>query len=239
MVLAAASTARAETLLVFAASSLADALPEVARAWRAAGGSEVDFSFAGSGDLARQVEQGAPADVFFSADEAQVDRLARAGLLDDATRRDVLSNRLVVIVPAESEARVAAAADLASFDRVALANPESVPAGVYARAWLERTGAWDAVAAKVVPVLDARAALAAVAEGHAPAAVVFATDAVSNRRVRVALEVPPTQAPKITYPLAVLRRSRHARARELADFLASPAALRIYERHGFPVAARP
>lgn len=218
---------------MFAASSLADALPEVARAWRDSGGEEVDFSFGGSSDLARQVERGAPADLLFSADAAAMDRLARAGRIDEATRRDVVSNRLVVIVPADSTLRIGAAADLAALGRIAIADPEVASVGAYARDWLESAGAWASVSPKIVPLLDARAALAAVAEEHAQAGIVFATDAASNARVRVALRVPQVEGPPIAYPLAVLRGSRHPRARALADFLASPEALRVYERHGF------
>lgn len=229
--------ARADRPLVVAAASLTDALQEVALDWRSAGGTEVDFSFGGSGDLARQVERGGPADVFFSADEESVDRLDRAGLVDPETRRDVLSNRLAVVVPAGSAARVGSAADLAAHARVALADPEFVPVGAYARRWLERAGAWDEVRPRVVPLLDARAALAAVSGGHAPVGVVFATDAASTSGVRVALEVPRDETPPIVYPLVVLRGARHPRARELADFLASPRAMRIYERHGFAPAA--
>ncbi len=238
LALAPAGVARAEGPLVLAASSLTDALREVVESWRAAGGAEVGLSFGASGDLARQIEQGAPADLFFSADEAQMDRLAKAGLLDLATRRDVLSNRLVVVVPADSKAVVASAGDLAGFERVALANPETVPAGIYARGWLERAGAWEKVSGKIVPVLDVRAALAAVADGHAPAGVVFATDAASTGRVRVAFEVPRDEAPPIAYPLAVLRAARHPRARDLAAFLVAPEALRVYARHGFVVLPR-
>lgn len=142
--------ARADRPLVVAAASLTDALQEVALDWHSAGGVEVDFSFSGSGDLARQVERGAPANVFFSADEESVDRLERAGLVDAETRRDVLSNRLAVVVPAESAAHVGSAADLAVHARVALADPELVPVGAYARRWLERAGAWDAVRPRVV-----------------------------------------------------------------------------------------
>lgn len=233
-----AAVARADGLLVLAGSSLTDALREVAESWRADGGGEVALSFGASGDLARQIEHGAPADLFFPADEESMDRVARAGLVDEASRRDVLSNRLVVIVPADSKARVASAAEVASFERVALANPESVPAGIYAREWLRRAGAWEKASAKVIPLLDARATLAAVAEGHAPVGIVFATDASSTDRVRVALEVPREATPPIAYPLAVLRRSRDPRARELAEFLVAPAALRVYERHGFAVLPR-
>ena len=229
--------ARADRPLVVAAASLTDALQEVALDWRSAGGVEVDFSFGGSGDLARQVERGAPADVFFSADDESVDRLERAGLVDAETRREVLSNRLAVVVPAGSAARVGSAADLAVHARVALADPELVPVGAYARRWLERAGAWDEVRPRVVPLLDARAALAAVSGGHAPVGVVFATDAASTSGVRVALEVPRDEAPPIAYPVVVLRGARHPRARELAAFLASPRAMRIYERHGFSPAA--
>ena len=125
------------------------------------------------------------------------------------------------------------------FRSIALGNPDSVPAGTYARGWLEGAGAWPSVLPKVVPVLDARAVVAAVADGHAPVGVVFATDAASTSRVRVALEVPRAASPPIAYPLAVVRGARHPRARELADFITSPAARPIFERHGFVVLPAP
>ena len=239
LVLASAITgpraARAGDPLVFAASSLIDALTEIGKAWQREKGSHVDFAFGASSDLARQVEQGAPADVFFSADPAQMDRLEAAGLVAAADRRDLLSNSLVVVVPADSPLRIEAPGDLAGLDRVAIADPDAVPVGKYARAWLERAGAWEKVLPRVVRTLDARGTLAAVAEGHAAAGVVYRTDAATSGKVRVALEVSREQGPVIVYPVAPLRDARHAAARELAAFLASAEALRVYERHGFVV----
>jgi molybdate transport system substrate-binding protein len=233
-------TVRAQTpaLLVFAAASLADALAEIARAFESARGTRVDLALGGSNDLARQIRAGAPADVFVSADRARVDELLAAGLVRAADRLDLLSNRLAVVVPARSSATVAAAADLARFDRIALAQPEAVPAGVYARGWLERAGVWETVRGRVVPTVDVRAAATAVTSGAADAGVVYRTDARAFPGLRVAYEVPAAAAPRIVYPACRLAGSRHPLAPAFLDALRAPAARAVFERHGFEVLAR-
>lgn len=224
--------ARAE-LVVFAAASLADALTEIARAWEKAAGMPVVLSFGASSDLARQIRAGAPADVFVSADAAQMDALERAGLVRAADRADLVSNTLVVVVPADSTASVASARDLARFETIALADPQAVPAGVYAREWLSGLGLWDQLSPRVVPMLHVRAALAAVESGHAEAGIVYRTDAAAASRSRIALEVPADEGPRIVYPAAPLRTSRKLAAPSFVGYLKSAHARAVLARHGF------
>lgn len=223
-------------VLVFAASSLRDVLTEIAPSCRDESGVGLAFHFAGSSTLARQIEASAAADVFFSADEDWMDELDRAGLVDTASRRAPVSNRLVVVVPLAGGVSPASADDLAgaAVARIALADPDSVPAGKYAMAWLRATGTWEAVRDRVVPVLDVRAALAAVESGAVDAGVVYATDAAASRRARVAFSVPEGEGPPIAYAVAPLRTSRNLdRARRAVDCMTGPVALAAFERHGF------
>jgi molybdate transport system substrate-binding protein len=231
---ATARPARADEISVFAASSLTDALQEAAKGFETATGHTVSFNFGGSNDLARQIRAGAPADLFFSADLAQMLALEKDGRVSPVDRIDTLSNTLTVIVPKDGRLKIAAASDLRSVPHLALANPEAVPAGVYARQYLEAAGVWDAVKGQVVPALDVRAVLAAVEAGHAEAGIVYRTDAALSKRVRVAFEVPREQGPKIVYPLSLVQGAKPA-AILLRDYLVSDAARAIYEKHGFLV----
>ncbi|HUF77959.1 MAG TPA: molybdate ABC transporter substrate-binding protein, partial [Thermoanaerobaculia bacterium] len=170
-----------EPLLVFAAASLADALEEAGAAWEEGHpDTPVAFNFNSSNDLARQIAAGAPAGLFLSADR---ERLVAAGRADLTAAVALLGNELVVVAPAGSGTSVAGARGLLAFDRLGLADPEAVPAGVYARDWLEAEGVWDELSDRVVPALDVRANLAAVASGSVPAGVVYATDAGTSDRV--------------------------------------------------------
>jgi molybdate transport system substrate-binding protein len=231
---AAALPGRADEVSLFAAASLTDALAAAAKGFEAASGHRVSFNFGGSNDLARQIRAGAPADLFFSADLAQMLALEKDGRVSPVDRIDVLSNALVVVVPADSKAKVASAADLRRFARIALASPEAVPAGVYAKQYLQAESAWEAVKDKVVPTLDVRAALAAVEAGHADAGVVYRTDAAPSKRVRVAFEVPRGRGPRIVYPLSLVQGAKPAAA-QLRDYLVSDTARSVYEKHGFVV----
>jgi molybdate transport system substrate-binding protein len=224
-----------QPLTVSAASSLADVMADVGRAWQAAGGPGVVVNAGGSHVLARQVAAGAPVDVFLSADRTQMDVAAASGRLVRESIRDLLSNTLVLIVPGRAGDRRLEPSDLAGdrVRRVALGNPDSVPAGVYARQWLERLGLWSAVAPKVVPTLTVRAALAAVRAGRADAGVVFATDARTAPEVVVAYAVPPAETPPIRYPVAVVRGPREPEAARFVQFLFSPAAASIFQAAGF------
>jgi molybdate transport system substrate-binding protein len=226
---------RREEVSVFAAVSLADALTEIGSAWQAATGHRAVFNFETSSDLARQILAGAPAEVFFSADEVQMDVLQQQGLVRAGERHDLLSNTLVVVVPVDSTARVKSPRDLAAFAHIAVADPQAVPAGVYARSWLVGLGLWDALAPRVVPTLHVRAALAAVESGNAEAGIVYRTDAARSTRARVAFEVEPSQGPPIRYPLAPLAASGRKAVAAFVDYLRGSVARTVFVRHGFLV----
>jgi molybdate transport system substrate-binding protein len=219
---------------VFAAASLTEALRAAVTLYERQSGDRVVFNFAGSSTLARQIEAGAPADLFLSADEAKMDDLARRGLLVAATRTSVLSNTLVVVVPIEGGRSIPTVRALTSVRSLALAEPSRVPAGIYARQYLMSAGLWDQLVSKVIPTENVRAALAAVASGNADAAIVYRTDALSSKRVRVAFAVPRAAGPAISYPFALLRDAEQPRAaRRLLAFLRSKPALDIFARYGF------
>jgi molybdate transport system substrate-binding protein len=236
-VLSVPRTGWTDEVTVFAAASLAEALEEAARGYEQASGNKVVLNVGGSNDLARQIVAGAAADLFFSADRAQMDVVEKAGLVRAADRVELLSNVLVVVVPAASPTRIAAPRDLTGLRRLALADPEAVPAGVYARSYLESLGLWAALKDRVVPTLNVRAAMAAVESGNADAGIVYRTDAALSRRVRVAFTVPRERGPKIAYVLAPLASSRRPAAVELARYLAGSEARSIFEKHGFDVIA--
>jgi molybdate transport system substrate-binding protein len=228
--------AHAERVLVFAAASTTDALQEIGRAFSKEQGHTVEFAFGASSDLARQAVAGAPADVFLSADTAKMDQVEKAGLIQAGTRVELLSNRLVVVVPMDSKLKVASAGDLKSVKRLALADPAAVPAGIYAKAWLEKAGVWKELEPRVVPSLDVRAALAAVEAGRVDAGVVYATDAALSKRVRAVFSVPEAEGPRIVYPVAALSRGKASAAgAAFTAFLRGDTARRIFERHGFIV----
>ncbi|HEY4302562.1 MAG TPA: molybdate ABC transporter substrate-binding protein [Candidatus Didemnitutus sp.] len=232
-------SAAAADLTVFAAASLTDVLQEISPAYVAQHpGDSVHFNFAASSTLARQIAEGAPADVFISADEAKMDGLEKHGVIAPGTRRSLLSNVLVVVVPADSTHAIATPEDLANpaVRHLALAEPHTVPAGIYARSWLEKIGLWRRVADRIVATENVRACLAAVTAGNADAGIVYRTDAVSSPRVRVALVITGPAAPDISYPVAVIRRPGAApSARDFAVFLAGPEARRLFEKYGFIV----
>ncbi|HVR43568.1 MAG TPA: molybdate ABC transporter substrate-binding protein [Thermoanaerobaculia bacterium] len=223
-------------IVVAAAASLGDAMRQIALAWEAAGGARVRLNLAGSNVLAEQIARGAPAEVFVSADEARMDALERRGMLLPGARRRLLSNSLVIVVPRDSGVRISAPRDLAGTEirRLALGDPEAVPAGLYAKAWLEEAGVWAAVRDRILPAADVRAALAAVEAGAADAAVVYRTDALGRGRARVAYEAAPGEGPPISYAAAAIRSAPDpAEARRFLEFLASAQARTIFERHGF------
>lgn len=206
-------------LVVLAAASLTESLSKVAAAWTAKGNPPVTLSFDASSRLAKQVEAGASADLFFSADTAWMDWLAARGLVAPGTRRELFANTLVVVAPAGSPLVLRAPADLGApaVRHLALAG-ESVPAGRYARAALTALGAWEAVASRVVNGDNVRTVLGWVAKGEAEAGVVYATDAKVEPRVRVAYTFPAGSHPSIVYPAAVTAGAR--KPKEAVDFLA-------------------
>ncbi|WP_426735499.1 molybdate ABC transporter substrate-binding protein [Myxococcus faecalis] len=228
--------ARAEEGLVFAAASTTDVLEELRPAFTKATGHTVVLALGSSGDLARQAMAGAPADAFLSADVARMEAVQAAGLVRRGTRVELLSNRLVVVVPVGAKVAPGGAEDLKGLKRLVLADPAIVPAGVYAKAWLEKVGVWKDVEGKVVPALDVRGALAAVEAGRVDAGVVYATDAAQSKKVRVAFEVPSSDAPRIVYPVAALVKGKAPEVGvAFVKFLQTEPARAAFQRHGFVV----
>ena len=224
------------TLLVSAAASLSEAIAQVAERYEHEHGVRIRLNVAGSQMLAAQIIEGAPVDVFISADVPQMDRAAAAGRIDTARRVDLLSNQLVVVVPSDRAGTVAAPRDLAgaSVARIALGDPEAVPAGVYARRYLESERLWDSLAPRIVPAGSVRSALRAVEAGTVDAGIVYRTDAASSGSTQVAFAVPPEAGPAIVYPAAVVRDAPDpVRAARFLDYLQSGAARRGFEAAGF------
>jgi molybdate transport system substrate-binding protein len=221
---------------VSAAVSLTDTLGEVAKRWEAAGNPHVELNFAASNVLARQILEGAPVDVFISADNAQMDRVISGGAADGADRVTLFTNQLVVIAPAARTLPGTPPESLADNDvkRVAIGDPQGVPAGVYAKAWLERAGLWRRIEPKIVPAGSVRAALAAVEAANADAGIVYRTDARGNAKVAIVYEVPIADAPAIVYPGAVLRHAAHQdTARRFIAYLQSAASREVFAAAGF------
>ncbi|HEY2434096.1 MAG TPA: molybdate ABC transporter substrate-binding protein [Vicinamibacterales bacterium] len=232
----------ARPITVSAAISLTDVLTAVAQEYGREGRGSIRFDFGASNVLARQITSGAPVDVFVSADEAQMDVVAAAQLLLDGTRVDLLRNQLAIVVPSDRPRTLAGPRDLTSpaFRRIALGDPEAVPAGVYAKQYLQQLDLWTVFEAKVVPSGSVRAALAAVESGAADAAIVYRTDARIALKATVAYVVPLERGPRIVYPGAILKTSAAVdESRRFLDFLRGATAARIFERFGFTLAAAP
>lgn len=233
-VLVCSSPLLAEEVLVFAAVSLTDALKDVAVGYEKGTGDKLVFNLGASSMLARQIREGAPADLFLSADEAQMDGLEKAGLLLSGSRRSLLSNALVVVVSSDGGPKFTSPRDLLSVRTLALAEPKIVPAGVYAKQYLKKLGLWDALASRVVPTENVRACLAAVEAGNADAGIVYRTDALISRKVRVAWAVPAEEGPHVSYPVAIVKGAAHSGgAKRLAAYLGSEAATEVFARYGF------
>ena len=223
-----------EPIRVFAAASLTDALATaIADFHEAHPSSRVVPQFGASSDLARQILAGAPADLFFSADQRQLDRVAAEGLIQKGGRADVLSNELVVVRHREEPDTVDGLADLETFGRIAMADPQIVPAGVYARLFLESQGHWVRLQEKVVPTLDVRGALAAVASGNVEAGFVYRTDAAIEDRVKIVYTVPREEGPRILYSLGIIEGRKRHEVRALYDFLRSEAGGEVFAKFGF------
>lgn len=240
LALVAASAAAAPPLNVFAAASLKEALDEAGALYTRGGRAPVRTSYAASSALARQIEAGAPADVFVSADLEWMDDLQRRGEVDPRTRRNIAGNALVLVAPADARMRPVALrrgvdlrALLGARDRIALALTASVPAGRYARAALQSLGAWAALRPRVVEAENVRAALELVARGEASLGVVYASDARAEPRVRVLARFPASTHPRIVYPAARVAASTHPEAAAFVAWLRSPPAQAVFRRHGF------
>ncbi len=234
--------ARAGEVIVFTAASLTESMQEIGTAYEKETGDKVVLNLGASNALARQIQEGAPADLFFSADEAKMNDLEKRGLVVKGTRRSLLSNTLVVVVPVDSNLKIASPADLATSKvrALALAEPQAVPAGIYAKEWLKSLKLWNKVIDKVVPTENVRAALAAVESGNVDAGVVYKTDAGISKKVKIAYEVSVAEGPKISYPLAVISESKQQEAaRKLLAYLESDAALDVFRKYGFLVPSAP
>jgi molybdate transport system substrate-binding protein len=221
---------------VSAAASLIDVLHEIGPAYEKQTGDTLLYNFGASSMLARQIQEGAPADLFISADELKMDQLQQRGLVVKKSRRSILSNTLVIIVPSDSSLKLASARDLAdpAVRNVAVAEPQSVPAGIYAKEYLRKLHVWDKITSKLIPTDNVRAALAAVESENAETGIVYKTDALVSKVVRIAFEVPAGEGPEISYPAAVLADSKQqAAAQRFLDYLQSPPAQEIFRKYGF------
>lgn len=230
--------AAAGELRIFAAASLKNALDEIAEQQRQETGRSFSISYAASSALAKQIESGAPADIFISADLEWMDYLDGRGLLAAGTRRIILGNSLVLVAPAGAAkpTAIGPGLDLAGLlgdGRLAIGNIDSVPAGKYAKASLQGLGLWDAVKDRLAQAENVRAALGLVARGEAPAGIVYATDARAEPKVAVVGTFPASSHPPILYPAAVVAASKSGDARAFVEYLASERAQQVFRRHGF------
>jgi molybdate transport system substrate-binding protein len=224
---------------VYAATSTRDALQAVEAIYERAHAVELVFNFGSSGALSKQIVAAAKADVFLSADVQELDLVEAQGLVAPGTRRALLTNQLVVIEPTGAPSPFAAPFTPLqlggpAIERLSLANSDTVPAGRYAKAWLQRVDVWASVAARVLPGVDVRAALAAVESAGADAGIVYRTDAARSKGARIVFAVPVAEGPAITYPVAAIAgRPNVAEASAFVSFLAGSAARAVFEAHGF------
>ncbi|MBY0497631.1 MAG: molybdate ABC transporter substrate-binding protein [Cyanobacteria bacterium] len=237
-VLAAFSTpvaAQPPGLVVSVAASVFDALDEIAGLYRAATGVAVALNAGGSNTLARQIVEGAKAGLFLSADEAQMDVVEKAGRVVPGTRTRLLTNELVVITPKSTLDFEPSRVLEGSIDRLAMGEPAAVPAGVYGRRWLEHEGAWRRVESKVVPFPTVRAVVTAVEAARVDAGIVYWTDTLTAKNVRVITRLSSKQHPylDISYPAAVIKGPSEAEAKKFLEFLKGPAARAVFDRRGF------
>jgi molybdate transport system substrate-binding protein len=227
-------------LVIFAAASLKDALDEVNAVYQRETKQETTTSYAASSTLARQIEAAAPADIFISADLDWMDYLAKRNLIEPETRSNLLGNRLVLIAPANSTVKLAIGpnfplAQALGDGRLAIADPNSVPAGKYGKAALEALGVWSSVADKLAPAENVRATLLLVSRGEAPLGIVYQTDAAVDKGVKIIGVFPENTHPPIIYPIAVVASSTNPAAPGYVAFLKSPTARSIFEKQGFTV----
>lgn len=229
--------AHPQPVTVFAAASLKTALDKVATMHMQASGTRIVITYAASSALARQIEKGAPADVFISADIPWMDHLDKAGLLETGTRTDLLGNTLVIVAPADAAVPLPLTPEAIDrtlgTGRLAVGLVASVPAGRYAKAALVHLGLWSTVEGRLAQAENVRAALAFVARGEAPLGIVYATDAVADRRVRVVARIPSSAHPPIVYPLAVMRERTTSDLSPFLRTLRSAASSQIFRDEGF------
>lgn len=223
---------------VFAAASLKNALDEVQKVWSAQHGGKVVISYAASSALARQIEKGAPADLFVSADLDWMDYLEQRKLVRGGSRVNLLRNELVMIAPSEAKISIELKrglqlGELLGRDRLSMADPDSVPAGKYGKSALDALGLWTQVSAKIIRADNVRTALNFVARGEAPLGIVYRTDAAAEAKVRIVAAFPADSHPPIVYPAALLAGKPNPEAAAFFSFMKSSAATGIFRKHGF------
>ncbi|MTD40632.1 molybdate ABC transporter substrate-binding protein [Erwinia sp. CPCC 100877] len=229
----------AEKVTVFAAASLTNALQDIAAQYKREKQVEVVTSFASSSTLARQIEAGAPADLFISADQKWMDYAAEKGAIDTATRSTLLGNSLVVVAPKASDRKPFAVnkktdwIKLLDGGRLATGNPDHVPAGIYAREALIRLGAWETLEPKLAPAEDVRGALALVERREAPLGIVYGSDAVASKGVKVVATFPEDSHKKVEYPMAEVKGNKNVSVDGFREYLKGPEASAIFKRYGF------
>jgi len=234
-----------EEITVFAAASLKNALDDTNAAFTKATGIKVTASYAASSALAKQIEQSAPADIFISADLQWMDYLAERKLIKPDTRVNLLGNKLVLIAPAESKLGSVTIdqgfdiAKLAGDGRIAVADVKAVPAGLYAKAALEKLGAWAAAEPKLAQAENVRATLAFVARGETPVGIVYETDAKVEPKVKTIGTFPETSYPPVTYPVAATTETKKPGVSQYLNFLRTPSAKAIFEKYGFSFLIKP
>lgn len=239
--LAAAPALAQQQITVFAATSLKNSLDDANAAFTKAGGPKVTASYAASSALAKQIEAGAPADLFISADLAWMDYLAKRKMIRPDTRSNLLSNALVLIAPANSKTALKIGPEfpllkaLGADGRLAMADPSAVPAGKYGKAALTKLGVWSEVENRVAPAEDVRAALLLVSRAEAPLGIVYRTDAAVDPGVKIVDTFPASSLPPILYPIAITTDSKNAAAAAYLQFLKSPAARPAFIKQGFQV----
>ena len=238
------SRAEGAPVVVFAAASLKTALDEIAAGWTAKSGVGIKTSYAASSALAKQIEEGAPADLFISADLDWMDYVEKRNLVRAGTRGNLLGNSLVLAATKDwtkGDIKIEPNFPLAGLlgnERLAITNVATVPAGKYAKAALEKLGVWNSVASKLAEAETVRAALALVARGEAPLGIVYRTDAAVEPGVKIVGTFPEDSHPPIVYPAVLLVNSKNVRAEEFLRYLAGPEARAAFERNGFTVLAR-
>ncbi|MDO8379041.1 molybdate ABC transporter substrate-binding protein [Phenylobacterium sp.] len=242
MLIAAPALAADKPVTVFAAASLKNALDEVGAVYVARTGGEARFAYAGSSAIARQIEQGAPADIYISADGDWMDYLAGKKLVVAASRRDLLTNHLALVAPAASKVRLKIGRGMPlvkalGAGRLALAGPD-VPAGRYAKASLTSLGVWDSVSGRLAQAENVRAALQYVARGESPLGIVYDTDAKVEPKVRIVGLLPEASHPRIVYPAALVAGTRNPQAGAFLSFLSGPEAGAVFRKYGFTVLER-
>lgn len=229
-------------VVVFAAASTTNAVTEIGDLFAAGGLGHITTSFASSSTLAKQIESGAPANVFLSANEKWMDFLEEKGAIEKASRFDLLGNRIVLIAPSKSSIQTVAvkkgldlAALLGKDGRLSMGDPEHVPAGIYGKTAMERLGLWDQVRDRLAPMKDVRAALVMVERAEAPLGQVYATDAAISEKVRIVGTFPVESHPPIVYPVAAAAGKKTDVTAKFLDFLKTPEARAVFEKYGFEV----